>query len=387
MLSLFAVVLFQEVSSQIQGPCTTSSQYTFKEPLSEYQLAHFEQNSSIYIFGGRTSDTDHHHDYSRLIWKWDLTKDGFFNKTNITTPTKQWLSWSNNVVVIDQYAYFVGVMNGNWTNNILYRFDVKTQTFQSNFTRMKVGAVFGCVTTNTTHIFMVGGNKKIEDRIYLNMTQIYDIHNDKWSLWPLNIESLNQHGISNSMCIMLNNTMYVFGGKTKLTNATVYNGIWKVEWPNNTWKLLGNLSQPLAGAALVNQCDKNIILSGGIWNAQAWVNDHIDIFDNDEESIIDRDKYKIEPSAAYMSAVIVDDEMYIIGGDNDGDPQRVVQICKLENVCSGSTTTNHNGMINIVFAIGGFLIALVLTYEICKRHMRRKDSDDLDDAGMLMIAK
>ena len=183
---------------------------------------------------------------------------------------------------------------------------------------------------------------------------------------------------------MIDDSIYVFGGTSK---NIVYNGIYKVTWPQNEWSYLGNLSRPLAGGSIVNQCNKTIILSGGIWNKQGWVNNFINIFNVNASEIIDKDEYKIEPPTAYMDAVIVDNQMYIIGGDNDGDPHRNVQICNLDHSVCGVSKSKKDD-VYFVFVIGGLLIVLIFTYSVYKRYKENQErKDEMDDAAMLMIGK
>ena len=383
--SLFVIVilLLNYSLCDIINSCVVSNSLAI--PQSEYALAYFKQHNLVYIYGGRYPDG-----YTNETHKAPATNITSsyveFKYIEERTPTNTFTTISNNVAVIDNYAYFIGIYNGNFQNFNIYRFDLTTDTFSektndtdsdSYFSPMPIGAVWGCVTTNDTHIFVVGGNWELPhydkyialqfERV-LNITQIYDIENDEWSIQPFNIYPVNETGITSSQCMMLNNTLYSFGGATQ--NA-VLSSIYKVEWPQNEWTYLGNLSKGVVGGFIVRHCDL-ILIGGGMYNENGWVTATIHIFDiNDEREIEIDHEYLMEVPQALMSAIVVDNDLIIFGGRIDNQPSKITQVCGLD-VCDAVGRSEHDYGYWWFIGIGIILIAVVICVYNLKRRSRRR---------------
>ena len=311
MLSSFCIICAWVGSSQIIGECYEDN-ISLPIPLSQHLLAYFESNQSIYLLGGETTDLN----FTSSIYKWDITKSfhpSFELMPNITTPTEIFTSRTTSTVVIDNYAYFIGIYNGSYNNSQIYRLDIDTQTWDEDFTQMPFGAVMGCVTTNDTHIFMVGGRQSTD--VFFNYVQVYDISKDNWIVY--NHSELYPKGVATSMCNMINNVLYIFGGLTTTAPgvAAVYSDIFTIEWPQFKVNRIGDLSTAIAAGALVNHCDHDVIIIGGIWTTHFWVSSRCQLFNIDSGSVEITDVATIPTPAAYMTGVILHDkDMYIFGG-------------------------------------------------------------------------
>eukprot|EP01084_Bolivina_argentea_P105723 189325_1 len=352
-LLVSTTIVIQLIRAQILDDCVISNKY-LPIPLAQYQLAYFQQNNTVYIFGGISED------YSQKIYRWNLnniTKQPSFQLTNVTTPTNRFTSITNNVVVINNYAYFIGINDLQVPSGKIYRFNINTESFVSDFAAMPIKAEWGCLETNSTHIFMVGGSHDDMQNVSLNVTQVYDTIHNKWSVHPLNISPLNKTGILGSMCVMLNNTLYIFGGNS---HHTVYRNIYKIQWPENHWTFLGNLSVPLTSGAIVNHCNVNLIISGGITNGKGWVSDKINIFNVNESKIINPEhEYKMLPQAE-MTAFIIHNKMYIFGGGNNNAASQEIQMCSLDNNVCGISDGLNDSWFYLIFVVAGILMLIIL---------------------------
>ena len=69
------------------------------------------------------------------------------------------IKFAQNVVTINHYAYFIGpvttIHGSNWSK-FIFRFDSNTEEWDY-IERLPFNITDGCVTTNLTHLFIVGG--------------------------------------------------------------------------------------------------------------------------------------------------------------------------------------------------------------------------------------
>lgn len=366
--TLAAVSLANDIS------CSTASHLPI--PLAAYELVYFKSNQTIYLFGGMTVNS-----YNSVVpfmsaLKWDMTVSSqpAFESTNISFPAANGsINTPSGVssVVIDNYAYFVGL----FLEHTIYRFDINTQSFDANFSRMIIPGLYGCVTTNKTHIFMVGGFVR---HITLNITQIYDIQKDEWSMYPIDIVPLSTSGILQSMCIMIDQSIYIFGGVIGPDPSAnnIHDGIYKVTWPQNEWSKLGFLATPTACGSMVYHCDTEIIISGGLINAYDWSTDSIQTYDIHSPGSGVSQQHHVVASLGFISGVIVDDKMYIFGGVGKSIVQNAVQMCVLDDSVCKYIEVN---MEKLLFIIGGICLGLccicvVASICTCYRYKRTSNT-------------
>eukprot|EP01084_Bolivina_argentea_P041975 77491_1 len=358
-------ILYQSVTCQISGPCIESNVASALFPTDYFQLAHFKSKNSVYIFGGSNSEG-----YTNKIWKWsDTSQEPYFYVTNLTTPTDEiFMSFTQNVVVLDHYAYFVGMFEGPpYVYGNVHRFDVNTESWESEFTPMTIPLTNGCAVTNKSHIFIVGGDSGGSNPS-VDVIQVYNIDSDEWSEYEFGIS----HGFMNSMCMMLNNNMFIFGGSYFNGGSTApLNTIYKVQWPENTWKLVGYLATTLRCSAIVLHCDVNIILTGGDWAAYYSPTNIIQVFDISKESTNSSQSIYNATYGSKISGLIINDNMYIFGGLDESAGNAT--ICPLDAaVCAFGNENNYTW--TIIGITLGCLVLLGVTWWFVV-HIRKKRRD------------
>eukprot|EP01084_Bolivina_argentea_P088157 159172_1 len=227
-ISLFLQVIY----TQANLPC-----YHYDKilplPLASHQLAHFHATNKIFIFGGYTGQR-----YSSSIFRWDTNNESkWFQEIDEKTPTTEFVSDINNVVVInDTIAYFIGVDQGHDSRPI-YIFDSLNEKFINNqdLTYPPHSFVSGCLATNNSHIFMVGGIITSGSPPHLNSLQIYDINNNSWYVEQIELSPLN-NGFYAQYCKMVDNVLYIFGGL--VFNIGAINKYYSYNALTKQWKYL-----------------------------------------------------------------------------------------------------------------------------------------------------
>eukprot|EP01084_Bolivina_argentea_P041976 77492_1 len=354
-------ILYQSVTCQISGPCIESNVASALFPTDYFQLAHFKSKNSIYIFGGYNSGG-----FTNKIWKWsDTSQEPFFHELpNLMTPTDIFYSLTQNIVVVDNYAYFASMFAEAGNSDNVYRFDVNTESWESGFSPMPTTAVHGCVVTNSSHMFIIGGADP--PLVPLDIIQVYNIDSDEWSEYNFGIS----YGLSESMCTMLNNNMFIFGGNSNEgSGVRVADTIYKVQWPENTWELVGYLPTGVRCSASVLHCDVNVILTGGYIGATSGpIKNIIQVFGIHKESSNASLSIHTATNASQISGVIVNDKMHIFAGN--------ATICPLDaSVCGLGNKINTWSIIGIIV---GCIVLIGVTYWIFVRY-RKKRRDVIED--------
>ena len=220
-----------------------------------HQTAYIEDLQTLYLFGGCRNAYVQYMDinHSTAIYKWTLSD---LQWTKIETPTPDipdgyFTSLTTSSVVIDHNVYFMGSQiegprNGNW-----YIFNAINETFldtnTSNLSPFPYPSQQGCVTTNDSHIFMLGGLSTFDALLPMNQDivpylQIYDIANNQWSVEIANITGYLQY------CVVYQDILYVIGARTNdilnpLINEILEYGLIQNEW--NQWDIASNINSSL----------------------------------------------------------------------------------------------------------------------------------------------
>eukprot|EP01084_Bolivina_argentea_P126596 224129_1 len=338
-------------------------------PLGSYQMVHFPETNVIYIFGGGTTVSS----CSSKIFKWNISSSHqWFQRIN-TTTTACFYSFGNNVVRIDDKAYFIGMNDGSYDSGAIYIFNSFTESFEKahNLSKPEHPAIYGCLSTNTTHIFMVGGDRN--NTSLINYLQIYDIKRDKWSSMAINV-GIIKNGYTNQYCEMIENTLFVFGGSTDKRIKQYY------KWRNDKWTYLGNRSTGLdSGGTAFYQ--PNIYIIGG-YTGQPTDTDHtsysnvIDVFNINNGTIIST--YYLVYAVCRVSPFFINNTLYVIGGWNGPYPQQYtssVQVCDLENP-SINPTANPPILTPItIVVITGVILLIVVLMIICIKTIKQNHAD------------
>eukprot|EP01084_Bolivina_argentea_P303886 524756_1 len=305
----------------------------FGQPLSYHAAA-----AAVYLFGGAATQST----FSNYISKWNANTQEWI-KLNVTIPAVYLYSQTNNAVTINDKVYFIGIYDGTHDSGKIYVFNMKNETWTDNINMASPNypGVYGCLATNDSHIFMIGGWNGTDALDYL---QIYDINDNSWYSEEILISPILGNGWRGQYCSMSGNVLYVFAG---VYGAHQYdNGIYKYDVISK-WTKLGNLL-PLAYGVAVNYYNKYIYLIGGgrshgSVDQNVTVIDIIYEFDLSSESITNT--LLMNESLTQMSAIIIADKIHIFGGWNGTHSTSSTEIC---DVPGGSTISQRFEELNNV---------------------------------------
>eukprot|EP01083_Nonionella_stella_P169903 577065_1 len=220
-----------------------------------HQTAYDITSNALYLFGGKLPQNE----YSQSIYKWDINTDTW-TKLSVTTPTStpkgssvEWfLSYVNAAVTINDIVYFIGIHNGYYHSGV-YRFRLTTLEWLSlaSITETPEASIKGCLTHNTTHILMVGGQSDTD--VYTDQLQIYSISSNAWRTETINVSPIQGQGWVYGYCQSIGIDLYVFGGSTTDSELDVIDNIFKYN-PSDKWTSIGTLPQVQGyGVALYNE--------------------------------------------------------------------------------------------------------------------------------------
>eukprot|EP01083_Nonionella_stella_P176862 620032_1 len=264
-------------------------------------------SNCVYLFGGQTEqftsiDTIYKRNMDQTNW----------TTLSIPTPTVSFYSRTQNSVIIDRIVYFVGIRDSSSKESgKIYKFDIETEDWISNdqLTPPTHPSVYGCLTQNETHLFMIGGSSNTGYDEYL---QIYDINDNSWIEEAINVTPIKGNGWIGQYCHVVDNQLYAFGGSI---HANRIDTIFKYN-PLDKWSLLPSKLPIAASYGTIVYKQPYIYLIGGR-NAEtsSSLNTIIE-FDVETESITDY--YAMQERLEYIDAEIIDDKVYIFGGYNSG---------------------------------------------------------------------
>ena len=297
------------------------SNITLPASIYEQQLGYRQNPTStdivdIYLFGGNLGT-----DCKRYIWK------SGFNKTSKSLSPFQTLSVKTikqcidsemqNCVSIGDMVYFVGVYDYDFTyypTGNVYRFNMETEEWMniSYIPQQPIPQIKGCITTNMTHIFSIGGLNYTKPPVseITNKLQIYDIANNEWSVDRINLPFPMVY----QYCNMVNNIIYTFGGQITYTGNGKYNGIYKYDVINgDSWEFIGNLSRNSAlekGWLVYDYMNGYLYPVGG-----EPFGDGVDIFDVKSESIKGESVYNsVSDEVQSAPVLVIEDTILVFGG-------------------------------------------------------------------------
>ena len=167
--------------------------------------------------------------------------------------------------------------------------------------------------------------------------------------------------------------------------------MWKVQFPQNEWTDIGDLTKATAIAAIVNHCG-NVIISGGLtdytWEEKTNTFQIINI---------ESSKYgvnviqNVSLTTWGSQGVIVDHmhKMYIFGGVNDVNVLDSIVVCNLDNtICSKKDENNDIILIIIGISIGtvGIVCGIAFIWYRCIRKGRNNDTENNNERTELMMS-
>eukprot|EP01083_Nonionella_stella_P138513 421487_1 len=303
-----------------------------------HQTAYDITSNALYLFGGKLPQNE----YSQSIYKWDINTDTW-TKLSVTTPTStpkgssvEWfLSYVNAAVTINDIVYFIGINDGYYNSGTVYRFRLTTSKWLSpaSIAPPPRPSTKGCLSHNTTHILMVGGQYSANPSdLYTDQLQIYRISSNTWSTETINVSPIQGQGWVHGYCQSIGIDLYVFGGSTTESESDAIDNIFKYN-PSDKWTSIGTLPQVQGyGVALYNERSRAIYLVGGY--AGDAVNPYVDtvyVFDVDSESITDT--WTMEHARSSMPAEIINNRLYVFGGQDENMGTNTIPLSSIE-VCA-----------------------------------------------------
>eukprot|EP01084_Bolivina_argentea_P258759 436375_1 len=218
----------------------------------QHQLGYNIETSVVYLFGGIFSNGTSQQN-SNKIYKRNINNNtDLWKHISTTTTSDIFVSAIKQSVSIGNIVYFVGVNNGTFQVNEVQVFDMTTEEFNlGGIPPYNFSGVRGCVETNGTHIFMIGG--KSSATTYLNYIQILNIPSPTWHYIEIDIN----FGVQS--CAIFNNQIYVFGG---YSNVNVSYGIYRYDILTTQWNYISNISNEFnSGYAIYSPIDHNIYIT------------------------------------------------------------------------------------------------------------------------------
>eukprot|EP01084_Bolivina_argentea_P052823 96997_1 len=290
-------------------------------PLYGHIAVYSNFSNSIYIFGGKSPNV------SNIIYKWDLNTPNSWFKSIGTTPVP-FFSYGNNAIIANDIVYFIGIQDLTIASGNIYLFDIKTESWMSN-TQLRTPTMplsHGCLVTNSSHIFMLDGlNDNLNDP-RSPVLQIYEITTNIWTGWSLNGLGSYTGGWRYQYCAMLNNYLYILGGRIASTSSPAYsNKIYEYDAITETMTLL-DATLPISQSWGVAMHYNNFIYTVGSFPYTF----NINVFDINTETVTNT-TYQMTQKLAAPASVILNDKLYIFGGEDDTfTALATVQICNLE---------------------------------------------------------
>ncbi len=189
--------------------------------------------------------------------------------------------------------------------------------------RSSFGAVF-----HNEKIYIAGGHQGPEhtypEESFLRQVEVYDLKTKTWqSLAPMNTP---KHGFQ---MVAYKEYLYVFGGFAYSANhLPAWKSLDTIERYNirtNTWEVLDQKLPRRRSSNAIAKVDNKVYLLGGWDSTPKFENDkdglflkEVDVFDLQKEKVFVSSTRMPHPLRRALSAVVVKDEIYLMGGIGEG---------------------------------------------------------------------
>eukprot|EP01083_Nonionella_stella_P092245 258166_1 len=227
-------------TTQPTASCTYDTN-TLPFPMYGHSMVYSNDTNSVYLFGGYDSSV-----WYNSIYKWDMDAHSnvYFESTGITTPTPVFYSVVNNVVTIDNIAYFIGINNGASTVQSFYAFDMQSESWlnSNNYNTYPIAGVYGCLATNRVSIFMVGG-RNYATATNVDYLQMYNIALNQWTTQHISMVPIASNGWDTQFCEIVDDRLFVFGGST--SPGTALDSMYKYHIQTTQWSYIGTLPKDI----------------------------------------------------------------------------------------------------------------------------------------------
>ena len=152
----------------------------------------------------------------------------------------------------------------------------------------------------------------------------------------------------------------MFGGWATTENGIEFisSDIWSLNWTENRnvhVTHLGFVPTDVCSAAAVNHCDVNVIIIGGIQDTRSWASDQVTQI-KDFVTDLSASTQRVPMPRAYNSGVIVDNIMYVFGGQTDNKALDTILVCPLD----GAVCDEDVNIVDIWWKRWEYLLVVVL---------------------------
>eukprot|EP01083_Nonionella_stella_P110857 324718_1 len=296
---------------------------TLPFPVYGHSMVHYNDTNIVYLFGGY--DSSH---WYNSIYKWDMNAHSnvHFESIGITTPTNRFYSVVNNVVTVDNIAYFIGISTADNTNSQkIHAFDMQSESWlnTNNYNTYPIAGIYGCLATNDVSIFMVGG-RNYATATNVDYLQIYNIALNQWTTQHINIVPIASNGWDTQFCEIVDDRLFVFGGST--SPGTALDGIWKYHIQTTQWSQIGTLPKGIVAGNTVYYNPYIYIIGGNSGGGSR--SNRITVFAPSIEEII-ATQYIIQ-NKDDLFPLVIQNQLYIFGGrDIISDAVSSIEVCDL----------------------------------------------------------
>eukprot|EP01083_Nonionella_stella_P082395 227425_1 len=286
-------------------------------------------NNSIFLLGGDR--------FGRQLTEYDISQDTFaFDRTFFDTSYSRSIYGISYYTQIDHMLYIL-VESGLK----LLSYNMKSQTITDNFVSIDVDAYYGCLASNSDHLFVVGGYDSNSD-LTSNILQVLYLPT---KTWLNNTPTMKEKRIQFT-CIVdpLSNILYAIGGADSANNFDTYTKtIEYVDTNNiisNAWSYFpGELNQPYGWMRSVWYKQLIFIVGGANGQEGAWsILQEVNIIDTVHNNVY-LSPDPLPYAASSMSVIVVGNTLYAFGGyASDGSYLDSFVSYDLNRVFSSSTS-------------------------------------------------
>eukprot|EP01083_Nonionella_stella_P020487 56800_1 len=295
------------------------------------ETSYYNITNTVYLFGG----LDERNNAINITFKWNMSQPNSTFEAIDSTPIRI-ASCTDSSVVIKELVYFHQPLITDGAH--IFNMQTESWVIDSLIPPLPFAMSEGCLTTNNTHLFYVGGTDA--NQIPMNSTHILDLDSKTWESHQMTSPPIN-NGVAWNYCsfALSTNTLYTAGGYVSDTIHRI-NSIFKFDgfvWHNVTQKSVASD----AGSAVFSSTEDKIYLIGG-WDPDIsyptnTFYDIIDVLDVKSDSIIWTDH--LSRGVSCFSSLIIRDKLFVFGGyTNFGNVSSFVQVCDLPIYPTASPT-------------------------------------------------
>eukprot|EP01083_Nonionella_stella_P164613 545365_1 len=285
-----------------------------KLPRADYCIAVGFYNGSIYLLGGY----GHRYQITEYAIERNLFIDHGLEAMHTYAPFQLYgvYGYAQFWTQIDHLLY-VEESYGKTEPDKISIFNMETKTFASSVIGgiPTDGGINSCMTSNTTHLFLLGGDYGFAVSIPLALVRLYDISSNQWITAP-SVPSMNSNRLGFA-CIIhpTDSKLYAIGGVASSdTASSSIETVQSNDITHSTWEYIsGTLSRPLAWCICEIYKNNIYVVGGASATYVVTKNVHVINILTSEVSLLS-DPMPIE--FTNVAPLVVDHSLYVFGGWN-----------------------------------------------------------------------